>query len=91
MSVTAAGENAGNLHKAGCAAPPMAAQPMAAPPMAAPPMAAPPMAAPPALCPRHDYSEHVIVGEFTFVKQSEQINVSWPVGGGCPESELRST
>ena len=66
MSVTAAGENAGNLHKAGCAAPP-------------------------ALCPRHDYSEHVIVGEFTFVKQSEQINVSWPVGGGCPESELRST
>ena len=81
MSVTAAGENAGNLHKAGCAAPPMAAQPMAAPPMAAPP----------ALCPRHDYSEHVIVGEFTFVKQSEQINVSWPVGGGCPESELRST
>ena len=86
MSVTAAGENAGNLHKAGCAAPPMAAQPMAAPPMAAPPMAAPP-----ALCPRHDYSEHVIVGEFTFVKQSEQINVSWPVGGGCPESELRST
>ena len=81
MSVTAAGENAGNLHKAGCAAPPMAAQPMAAPPMAAPP----------ALCPRHDYSEHVIVGEFTFVKQSEQINVLWPVGGGCPESELRST
>ena len=76
MSVTAAGENAGSLHKAGCAAPPMAA---------------PPMAAPPALCPRHDYSEHVIVGEFTFVKQSEQINVSWPVGGGCPESELRST
>ena len=76
MSVTAAGENAGNLHKAGCAAPPMAA---------------PPMAAPPALCPRHDYSEHVIVGEFTFVKQSEQINVSWPVGGGCPESDLRST
>ena len=76
MSVTAAGENAGNLHKAGCAAPPMAA---------------PPMAAPPALCPRHDYSEHVIVGEFTFVKQSEQINVSWPGGGGCPESELRST
>ena len=71
MLVTAAGENAGNLHKAGCAAPPMAA--------------------PPALCPRHDYSEHVIVGEFTFVKQSEQINVSWPVGGGCPESELRST
>ena len=81
MSVTAAGENAGNLHKAGCAAPPMAA----------PPMAAPPTAAPPDLCPRHDYSEHVIVGEFTFVKQSEQINVSWPVGGGCPESELRST
>ena len=81
MSVTAAGENAGQLLKAGCAAPPMAA----------PPMAAPPMAAPPALCPRHDYSEHVIVGEFTFVKQSEQINVSWPVGGGCPESELRST
>ena len=76
MSVTAAGENAGNLHKAGCAAPPMAA---------------PPMAAPPDLCPRHDYSEHVIAGEFTFVKQSEQINVSWPVGGGCPESELRST
>ena len=76
MSVTAAGENAGQLHKAGCAAPPTAA---------------PPMAAPPALCPRHDYSEHVIVGEFTFVKQSEQINVSWPVGGGCPESELRST
>ena len=76
MSVTAAGENAGQLHKAGCAAPPMAA---------------PPMAAPPALCPRHDYSEHVIVGEFTFVKQSEQINVSWPVGGGCPASELRST
>ena len=76
MSVTAAGENAGQLLKAGCAAPPMAA---------------PPMAAPPALCPRHDYSEHVIVGEFTFVKQSEQINVSWPVGGGCPESELRST
>ena len=76
MSVTAAGENAGNLHKAGCAAPPMAA---------------PPMAAPPALCPRHDYSEHVIVGEFTFVKQSEQINVSWSVGGGCPESEFRST
>ena len=76
MSVTAAGENAGQLLKAGCAAPPMAAQPMAAPP---------------ALCPRHDYSEHVIVGEFTFVKQSEQINVSWPVGGGCPESELRST
>ncbi len=76
MSVTAAGENAGNLHKAGCAAPPMAA---------------PPMAAPPAFCPRHDYSEHVIVGEFTFVKQSEQINVSWPVGGGCPASELRST
>ena len=76
MSVTAAGENAGPLLKAGCAAPPMAAQPMAAPP---------------ALCPRHDYSEHVIVGEFTFVKQSEQINVSWPVGGGCPESELRST
>ena len=60
MSVTAAGENAGQLLKAGCAAPPMAA--------------------PPALCPRHDYSEHVIVGEFTFVKQSEQINVSWPVG-----------
>ena len=86
MSVTAAGENAGNLHKAGCAAPPTAA-----PPTAAPPMAAPPMAAPPALCPRHDYSEHVIVGEFTFVKQSEQINVSWPVDGGCPESELRST
>ena len=81
MSVTAVGENAGNLHKAGCAAPPMAA----------PPMAAPQMAAPPALCPRHDYSEHVIVGEFTFVKQSEQINVSWPVGGGFPESELRST
>ena len=76
MSVTAAGENAGNLHKAGCAAPPMAA---------------PPMAAQPDLCPRHDYSEHVIVGEFTFVKQSEQINVSWPVGGGCQESELRST
>ena len=76
QTVTAAGENAGNLHKAGCAAPPMAA---------------PPTAAPPDLCPRHDYSEHVIVGEFTFVKQSEQINVSWPVGGGCPESELRST
>ena len=61
MSVTAAGENAGQLHKAGCAAPPTAA--------------------PPALCPRHDYSGHVIVGKFTFVKQPEQINVSGQVGG----------
>ena len=61
MSVTAAGENAGQLLKAGCAAPPMAA--------------------PPALCPRHNYSGHVIVGKFTFVKQPEQINVLGQVGG----------
>ena len=71
MSVTAAGENAGQLLKAGCAALLTAA--------------------PPALCPRHDYSGHVIVGKFNFVKQSEQITVSWPVGGCWLSERVRPT
>lgn len=62
MSVTAAGENAGQLHKAGCAAPPMAA---------------PPMAAPPALCPRGPWS-FIFEFTKTIEKHPRQNYVSWP-------------